>query len=186
MLKKKAITLGATDAKVISVKSIPVDPRIIELCKTPGCEGFGQCANCPPHVMDAKMAARWITSFDRGLVIKLDLLPSQIMDSDYLIHFRKMFMMVTALERIAKQRGFGGATALGAGSCKPVFCPEKPCAVLKGKDCSYAHLARPSLEAIGINVFQLCRTLGWSIHKILRDTDPKTIPSASLVGLVLF
>ena len=186
MLSKKAISLGATDAKVIGVGTIPLEAAIADLCKSPKCEGYGQCANCPPHTMDVQTSLKWINTFQRGLVIKLELLPSQIMGSHYLSHFKKLFVIVTALERAAKRRGFIRATALGAGSCKPVFCPHKPCSVLEGNTCRYPHLARPSLEAIGINVFELCKAIGWPMHRILRDTDPNTIPFASLVGLVLF
>ena len=183
-LIQRAIELGASDAKIIDTSSIPLDPAITQFCSR--CEGYGQCANCPPHAMDIHAAMRWVKGFERACVIKLDLEPRQLTAPEHMLHFRKIFTMVSALERVAREMGSGDASALGAGSCKPVFCPDTPCAVLEGKECPYPHLAKPSLEAIGINVFQLCGIIEWPLHKILRDTDPETIPSASLVGLVLF
>ena len=178
--------MGATDAKIISVANIPLDAEVADLCKSPGCEGYGQCANCPPHTMDVHTAAKWLNTFRRGLAIRLKLLPCQVTGSHYLSHFRRLFQIVTALERAAERQGFTHTAALGAGSCKPVLCPDEPCRVLAGDSCCYPHLARPSLEAIGINVFELCKTIGWPLNRILRDTDPDTISFASLIGLVLF
>jgi len=185
MLIRKAISLGASDARMIPIDQVHVDPSIVDLCMSPRCSGYAQCANCPPFVMDPQTAKRWITNYNEALLLKKDFDPFDLLAHDHMEHFREMFLMVTAMERLAMKRGFKDAAALGAGSCKPVFCPERDCAVLEGKPCPYPHLARPSLEALGINVFDLAKKVGWQMYKILRETDPNTVPSASLVGMVL-
>jgi len=82
--------------------------------------------------------------------------------------------------------GYALSKGLAAGSCKTVFCRDIPCeALINERKCRYPSLARPSMEALGINVFRLVKDVGWEIHTILRDSDPKDIPSAMLAGLVL-
>ncbi len=186
MLIKTAISMGATDASIISTGEIPVEKSVVEMCESPRCEGYGQCANCPPHVMGPDEAIEWIRSYNKALVFRLDLAPEALLHDDYQRTFHKIFAISAAMEGIASRKGIINASGLGAGSCKPVFCPKQPCAVLEGGQCRYPHLARPSLEALGINVFKLAEKLGWKIHRFLRDTDPKSIPYAMLVGLVLF
>ena len=77
------------------------------------------------------------------------------------------------------------AYGLAAGSCKPVFCKKQPCQVLDEEACRYPKLARPSMEAVGINVFKLAKEVGWEIHKIVEDSKPEDIPSGMLTGLLL-
>lgn len=52
-------------------------------------------------------------------------------------------------------------------------------------ECRFPTLARPSMEAVGINVFKLIQDVGWEIYPITRDSDPESIPSGALAGLVL-
>jgi len=185
MLIRKAISLGASEALLISTDILSIQDEIIEMCRAPKCEGFGQCANCPPHVMGPAEARKWIKNFSEALLVKQDLPPSDLFGPNEMERFQRMFTLVTSLEKIARNRGFEQATGLGAGSCKPVFCPEDVCSVLQGKACRLPHLARPYLEALGINVFELAKSVGWPMNKILRETDPRTVSSAALIGMVL-
>ena len=55
----------------------------------------------------------------------------------------------------------------------------------KDKECRFPSLARPSMEAVGINVFKLMQDVGWEIQPITKDTDPDSIPGGILAGMVL-
>lgn len=185
-LETRARGLGASRAVVVSVSRIPVEEAVAALCRRPRCPGYGQSANCPPHTLTPEMARPWIRSFDRALVFKKDVPPAQLLSETRNERFREIYETAVALEAWAEAKWGFSAAALAAGSCKPVFCPDRPCASLTPSGtCRFPHLARPSMEALGINVFALARSVGWRIHFIGRDTDPAAVPSAMLAGMVL-
>ena len=184
-LIEKAIRLGASDAKRISTREIIVEPELVELCKPPRCKGYGQSANCPPHAMDPQGAQAMIHAHTWALLFKVDLPPIRLLSKDHHREFLRIFMTAGVLEQTARQLGLPSSYGLGAGSCKVVFCNNRPCAKLEGKPCLYPRLARPSLEAIGINVFKLASLVHWPIHRITRDSDPNEVPSAMLMGMVI-
>ncbi len=185
ILINKAIRLGASDAKVIRTNGIIIEPHLVELCKPPGCQGYGKCANCPPHAMGPQEARAMIESHTWALLFKIDLPPESLLSESHHREFRKVFMISGALEQAARQLGLASPYGLGAGSCKVAFCNGVPCAQLQAKPCLYPKVARPSPEAIGINLFKLASLVGWPIHRIGRDSDPKKIPSAMLMGMVI-
>ncbi len=185
-LQQEAIRLGATDSKVINAKDIPIEDAIVEMCRPPACDSYGTCANCPPFVMTPKEARIWISHFDKGIFFKIDLEPELLFSERQFRPFERIFRIASQLEQRSKELGWKHSWTLAAGSCKPVFCPDAPCeALIDGGKCRFPDLARPSMEAIGINVFRLAGKVGWSIHRITRAADPKQIPSAMLAGIVL-
>ena len=186
LLQREARALGASDAAVIQAKEIPIEDAIVELCRPPACQSYGTSANCPPFVMSPGDARTWIAEFDSGLFFKVDVPPETLFTKEHDRPFRKIFQIASRLAQRATERGWTNTGRLGAGSCKSLFCPEKPCAALGNTGtCCFPDLARPSMEAIGINVFTLARIVGWRIHQILRTTDPHTIPTAMIAGMVL-
>ncbi len=185
-LIERAKALGADDARLISTDVIVVEPQLIELCKSPGCEGYGKSANCPPHVMSPKEAIFLINNYHQALVFKTHHSPEALLGEKHHREFRKIFLICSALERKIARLGDYSPFGLGAGSCKPVFCEKSPCAVLEGGECPHPELARPSMEALGVNVFKLAEEVGWEIHRMVRNSDPGKIPSAMLMGMVLF
>ncbi|MBK5099947.1 MAG: DUF2284 domain-containing protein [Desulfobacteraceae bacterium] len=184
--QQKAIELGASDAKIISPDMISIEDEIIEMCKAPLCEGYGKSANCPPHVMRPTEARVWIQGFHAAVVFKIDVAPELLLSNERFDSFREVYVISAGLEAFSQDRGYLLSRGLAAGSCRPVFCNNIACAALTDeKQCRYPSLARPSMEALGINVFQLAKNLGWEIHPLLRDSDPKDAPTAMLAGLVL-
>ena len=186
LLQREARALGASDAAIIQAEDIPVENAIVELCRPPACPSYGTSANCPPFVMSPEDARTWITEFEIALFFKIDVPPEILFTKKHNRPFRKIFQITSRLEQRAAERGWTHTGGLGAGSCKSLFCPEKPCAALENTGtCCFPDLARPSMEAVGINVFTLARIVGWPIHQILRTTDPHTIPAAMIAGMVL-
>jgi len=186
ILQQEAMRLGATDSKVIKAADIPVEDAIVEMCRPPACDGYGKSANCPPFVMGPPEARAWISQFDKAVFFKIDVEPELLFSEEQFGPFRDIFMIVARLEHRAIELGWKGSRGLGAGSCKPVFCPDVPCAALTGEGkCRFPDVARPSIEALGVNVFKLAKRVHWPIHEITRATDPKEIPSALLTGIVL-
>ena len=185
-LKEEAIALGASDVRIIPADMVSIEDEIIEMCRPPFCEGYGQSANCPPHVMSPKEARQWIRPYHVALLFKIDVSPGVLFSEQGLEVFKKVFLISAGLEELSVGLGYALSKGLTAGSCKNVFCRDIPCeALINERECRYPSLARPSMEALGINVFRLVKDVGWEIHTILRDSDPNDIPSAMLAGLLL-
>jgi predicted metal-binding protein len=185
-LQRKALALGASDAKVIFSADIPVEDEVILFCKDPLCESYGKSIYCPPHVMTPESMRSVIGKSDKTLIFKLDLPPQKLLEENRFTHFRKIFKIAAELEQIAIDAGYTKSRGYAAGSCKPVFCPFYQCQALwDGKSCRYPSEARPSMEAVGISVFKLFESVGWEIHKITKNTDVADLPSGVLGGMVL-
>ncbi|MFC1830244.1 DUF2284 domain-containing protein [Thermodesulfobacteriota bacterium] len=185
-LKKSALELGANDAKIISTDMISIQDEIIELCQEPLCEGFGTSINCPPHAMKPAEFREAIQQYQNALLFKTDVSPEILLSEKRHEAFRKIYEIVTQLEILSIQGGYSQSRGLAAGSCKPVFCPDYECqALIDGASCRYDDLARPSMEALGINVFKLIEDVGWEIHHLASESDPAPAPGGVLAGLVL-
>lgn len=185
-LRDEALALGANAACVIPPILIQPEDSIVAMCRHPGCEGYGRCIHCPPHVMPPAEASSWLTRFQNGVFFKIDLPPEVLFSRERFDPFREVFRIASHLEARAGVLGFKDARALGAGSCKPVFCPERSCTALTtAGQCRFPGVARPSMEALGINVFRLAGLVNWPIHRITADSDPGKIPSAMLAGILL-
>ena len=184
--QQKAIELGASDVRIIFPDMISIEDEIIEMCKAPLCEGYGKSANCPPHVIRPTEAREWIRGYPEALLFKIDVPSELLLSEDRFDSFRKVYVIASGLEALSIEAGYTCSKGLAAGSCKAVFCYDMPCeALIHGKECRFPSLSRPSMEALGINVFQLVKEVGWEIHPILRDSDPKEVPNGMLTGLVL-
>lgn len=59
------------------------------------------------------------------------------------------------------------------------------CEVLRGGRCRFPLKARPSMEAVGIDVYRMVASSGWEIYPFGSDASPEDIPVANLAGLVL-
>jgi len=185
-LRKTAVELGADDVRIISTDGIPIEDRIVEMCRKPPCECYSMSANCPPHVMKPSKARKWMLSYEAALLFKMDVSPRILFSEESLDAFRKTYVVCTGLESLSREMGYARSKGLGAGPCKSVFCRDIPCAVLvDGGKCRYPSLARPSMEALGINVFRLVKDVGWKIYPILRNSNPEDVSSAMLAGLLL-
>jgi predicted metal-binding protein len=180
------LRLGASAARIIPAEIIPVEDEVIAMCREPLCPGYGQSAHCPPHGIPPQEARKRIKQFDRAVLFKLEVATEILLGPERYRAFKKVYQLVRKGEVLAVREGFSRSWGLAAGSCKPVFCPERPCRILEeGGPCRYPTLARPSMEAAGIQVFKLIREAGWEIASITRESDPQKIPKGLLAGLIL-
>jgi predicted metal-binding protein len=185
-LKKDALAMGSDDAKIISTDIISIQDEIIEICREPLCEGFGTSINCPPHAMKPARFREEIRQYPNALVFKTGVDPEILLSKERYAAFRKIYEIAARLETLCTDAGYSRSKGLAAGSCKPVFCPDYECqALIDGNSCRYNDLARPSMEALGINVFKLIEDVGWEIHRLTRVSDPASVPGGVLAGLVL-
>jgi predicted metal-binding protein len=186
-LVQHALALGVGDARLIASDRIQVEEKLARICEDPGCPGYGQGANCPPHVMQPAAFRALLQRYPEALVFKFDV-PTEILLGDERFEVARLVHETAAeLECRALSCGYAAARGLAAGSCKRIFCvEEKDCQVLATHSvCRHPNAARPSISGLGVNFFELARAVGWSIHRITRTSDPKEVPMGLMAGIVL-
>lgn len=189
--RKLAMELGATDAVIISAKDIPVDERVVLKCEIPRCFGYGTGANCPPNTLTPQETREYIAKYMYAVFFKKEVSPGIIVRDKTTIKervdvYQLVFEIVNRVESKAFYDGYYLAFGLAAGSCKHTYCGlEKDCLALKEGKCRHSLKSRPSMEAVGIDVYKLATKIGWDIYPIGSDAKPEDIPKGSLTGIVL-
>lgn len=189
--RKKALELGAADAKIITSDMIIIDERVRAKCLNPKCPSYGTNANCPPYAMNLDETRRIVSNFHFGIFTMIRT-PFEVMagqskaDQNARIRARmKSHEMISKLESQAFYDGYHLALGLADGPCKNVFCPNKECSALTpGQGCRHPLKSRPSMEAVGINAYGMAAAAGWDIYPIGRNT-PDERPVGTILGLVL-
>lgn len=133
-----------------------------------GCKNFGKRLTCPPYSPSPDETRKVLDEYSVAFLIKyegflgFDSYPPKVLKES--IHSLSLHVCdaVTAMERHAFLSGYYKAYSYGAHKC--VRCPD---CVLNGGDdrgaCRFATIARPSLEAAGIDVFKTAELAGLSI-----------------------
>ncbi len=188
-------TFGAADAKVIETKELVIDERVKMKCLIPICYRYGNSAFCPPNSPSVELMEKVIGKYKYGILIKHEVTPKRDFVNPgkgkiYLTriakHHRELMRLVAKLEIVAFNDGYYLAMGFGGGSCKAVLCKGAPCARLQGESCRFPLVARPSMESVGIDAFNIASKVGWEIYPIgPKDADPEQIPCALSVGLLL-
>lgn len=190
--RQRAIELGATDAKVINTKMIVIDERVRAKCLIPACSKSGICGHCPPYTLDLDVMRKIVNNFHYALFSKIEVASEEITVPRVLKngqHVRTVINnheIVSKIEAEAFYDGYYLAMALADGSCKSYFCPDIDCsALLPGQACRHPRRARPSMEALGIDVYLLATRVGWSVYPIGRNTSAMDVPYGMSLGIVL-
>ena len=189
--QEMAIELGATRAKIVRADEIPVDERVTMKCQIPLCFGYGVGANCPPNTMKPAELRALLEKY-RWAVFFVKEIPSEVVVRDKatikerVAAYQDVYKIVNGVESAAFYDGHYLAFGLGAGSCRHTFCGlQEDCAVLKGTKCRFSLRSRPSMEAVGIDVFRMLLSAGWSVYPIGSDAKPDEIPCGVLAGIVI-
>jgi predicted metal-binding protein len=189
--RDKAFEMGASHAAIIKVDQIPVDDRVTLKCRVPRCFGYGVSANCPPNALKPSELREHLANFRWAVFFTKDVAPEVIVrDRDTIKErvavYKDIYTIVSELESMAFYDGHYFAFGLGAGSCRHTFCgQEKTCLALQGERCRFSLIARPSMEAVGIDVYRMVATAGWDIYPIGSGTKPAMIPKGTLAGIVI-
>jgi predicted metal-binding protein len=188
--KQKAIELGAAQAEIIPAQWVQVDERVRLKCLIPRCFNYGQCAYCPPDTPEPEFMRQAFSRFHWALLFRSDVVPIE----DYADinryspngakHGRQSREIIGAVEVMAFADGYYLAMGFGSGSCRDSLCGTMLCQVLDSGRCRFPLKARPSMEAVGIDVYGLAAKVGWQIYPIYNGVDPEQVPCASTVGVV--
>jgi predicted metal-binding protein len=159
-LINKALELGATEAKLIDTRQIVFDPRSLFKCRF-GCNRWGRFWTCPPHLALSQEEFRQaFAQYSQALIIKAKN-PKTGQD------------VALALEKDA-MLSHGAQFAFAMVLC--VQCEE--CAY--PEPCRFPHLARPSMDAYGIDIRKTLEPLGYEVEF---DQEGKLLPA--WYGMVL-
>ena len=189
-LRQNAIALGASMAEVIPADWVRIDERVRLKCAIPLCPHYNRCFFCPPHTPSPEDMRKALSRYSRAILFALDVVPAE--------HFtgrstersaasawaRRCFEIVGRIETLALGSGYYLAMGFGQASCRKALCGQEKCLMLEGGACPYPLKARPSMEAVGIDVYGLVTQVGWDIYPIYRSVNPKEVPRALSVGIV--
>jgi predicted metal-binding protein len=198
VLCKFAKDLGATNAKPFNAKDVVIDERVKMKCRVPPCKDYGKNLMCPPYVMSTKELRDILSKYEWALLIQVEApfntdvkneisqtgdVASLYRNKEFMIAFGSNFgsnfnllhLIINKVEAKASMLGYRFATGFKAGACK--LCSE--CVVENsGKHCRHPYQARPSMEAVGIDVLKTAEIAGLPV-----DFPPKD--KAVWNGLVL-
>lgn len=192
ILKQKAIELGAAGAEIIEASQLVVDERVRLKCTIPRCLRAGETPNCPPYLPDLDFIRKAFARYSYAVLFKTLIAPIEEftpghtkdkngLDHTLLFHL-KTSKIVYEVEKLAYRKGYYLAMGLGGGSCKDYLCHGQVCQYKDSGRCRFPNRARPAMEAMGIDVFDIIRKVGWDAYPLL--DAPEKIPCATSVGMV--
>lgn len=195
---------GAADAKIIPASRVIVDPRVRLKCLVPPCPLSGTCRFCPPHGYSAEQTRKRVARYENALffhvAVDRDVIcrpevgdgvrQYRVDDKGRLLvvgaYQLLVYQIVALVEKQARERGCRPAGYVAA-ACKELLCfLHDDCPVLARKGaCRHPDLARPAMEASGMDVYKMAAGAGWDIYPIGRSLSPGDVERAMLLGLVL-
>ena len=142
-----AVERGAGDARVIAARSVRTAAWVRMKCQF-GCGGYGKRLTCPPLTPGPDETARVVACYRTAILIHCH-------DNNETIND-----IIPRLERKVFLAGHYKALGLGSGPCH--LCST--CKVTAR--CVHPHLARPAMEACGIDVYATARANGFHIEVV--------------------
>lgn len=151
---------GYTDYRWIDPRDIIVAQWVRMKC-TFGCGSYGRNASCPPNVPSVPECRRFFDEYTAGAILHFE----QAVDKpeDRFKWSREVNEDLLALERAVFLAGHERAFLLFMDSCR--LCSS--CTALR-TDCKRPDAARPSLEAMAVDVYSTVRQHGYPIQ-VLTD-----------------
>ncbi len=158
----KALKLGAAETKVMKTRGVFVKDWVRLKCQF-GCGGYGQCLTCPPYSPTPEEMRRVLNDYSTAILVR------------FLPEWDDTHKVMAKLERDAFLSGYYSALGLASGPCP--FC--RKCNL---KRCTHPDLARPSMEACGIDVYATARGAGFPIEVVRTRRETPTYFGLLLVA----
>ncbi|UCC57947.1 MAG: DUF2284 domain-containing protein [Candidatus Bathyarchaeum sp.] len=189
VLCKLAKELGAANAVPFNATDVVVDERVRLKCLVPPCKDYGTNLMCPPYVMSVQEFREVLSKYEWAILIQVEAPIKADMKNEvqqtgdvaglyeskkFLDAFRKNFghnfgqlhRIINKVEAQASMLGYRFATGFKAGTC--TLCSE--CIIKNSKEtCRHPYRSRPSMEAVGIDVFKTAEAAGLPIDFPLKD-----------------
>lgn len=184
--KQQALELGAAAAEIIPSDWVSVDERVRMKCFVPRCLRVGETPNCPPYTPELDLVRKALSNYKWAILFKVEMDPSDYLPTKgsrrSLDFHGKVGEIVYQIERLAYKDGYDLAMGFGGGSCKDYLCKGMICQFLDAGRCRFPLRARPAMEAMGIDVFDLLNKVGWRAYPLLDDLNQ--VPYATSVGII--
>lgn len=133
------------------------EERIRRYCIENRCGCHDANHMCPPRVGSLEEVEAVLQDFTKGVLLQYSRKVEVANDREGVIRTKLEFhRLVLRLERRLERRGMTGLWGLIGGNCE--LC--RTCTALEDKPCRHPEKARPSLEAIGVDVVGLLEKLG--------------------------
>lgn len=150
---------GCTRAELLLARDLDIDERVRMKCRMNVCGQYRQSLLCPPYVPELADVARMLARYNFAMLVQIT---QQVPDGNYREVFdnkkTELNNIILGLEKAAFRCGFTLALGLAAGHCE--LCPH--CAAKDGEPiCRNPQQARPSMEALGMDVEKTCRQIGF-------------------------
>ncbi len=178
-LRKRALELGATDAKVIPASKIVIEDRVVLKCKV-GCTSYGKTLMCPPFTPSAEEFRKIVAEYRYALFMKftskaeaetelqkvlsaqnaneLDKEDKEKLDK-FWASWKKdkadMLAAIIKLEKEAMRGGYALAVSFVSGACQ--VCDK---CQTESRVCIHPELTRISEDAVGVNVKKTAANAG--------------------------
>ena len=184
-LVSRARQLGALSAAPLPAAAVVVDERVRLKCRVPLCSHYGHNLMCPPNVMAPDETGAVLRRYDDVLVVQgeIPITQQQVTDTCESLPYAEAhdqidglgalrdsqndFMaLMTALESDAFKMGYRYAAAFSGGEC--VLC-EECVGQSSGEPCRHPFAARPSMEAVGIDVVATAEAAGLHVELPAED-----------------
>ncbi len=199
--KEKVVELGASAAEVIPASYVLVEERVRMKCLVPRCGALrdGGTPYCPPNTPEPDFMRkvfsqyRWAVMFKRDIpnvadytvvsdAVRKERLANPVTREGF---HEKTHDLVNQLESYVQSQGYDMALGFAGGSCKGNLCHGVKCGVILNGSCRFPLRARPSLEGVGIDVFDLANKVGWNTYMMRGvEPEPETIPCGTSIGIV--
>jgi predicted metal-binding protein len=186
-----AVEMGASDSIIIPSKWVKFDERVRLKCQVPGCHLYGSSPNCPPYTPEIDFMRKTMKRYRWAVLVKYDVPHKEdFVDQkkwlkDHEKHQGKMHDIVSAVESIASNDGYYFAVGFSSGGCKTALCSGLVCKFLDSGRCRFPLKARPSMEGVGIDAFDIITRAGWEVYPIgSRYAKPDSIKCAVSAGII--
>ena len=160
-------------------------------CQIPRCFGYGAGAQCPPNTMKPAELRELLAKYKWAVFFIKDVPPEVIIRDRSTIKerveaYQQVYSIVSEVESAAFYDGHYLAFGFAAGSCRHTFCGQLPdCQAMKGDKCRFPLKSRPSMEAVGIDVYRMVAMEGWDIYPIGSGAKAPDVPKGTLAGIVI-
>ena len=192
---RMALDLGAAGAAIVPASYTTIDERVRLKCFVPRCPRYGETPNCPPHTPSLSEVRAALSLYSWAIVVKseirsiIDYVPvhkdKPTRNRKTLDFHSETSKIVAEIEGAAYRDGYHLAAGFGGGSCKDYLCAGQICQFMDSGRCRFPLRARPAMEAMGIDVIELTKRLGWTIYPLsYAEQNPECIPFGVSVGMV--
>ncbi len=160
VLQQFALKTGATRVGVMDTENVVIREQVRLKCRVPLCKSYNRNLMCPPNVMEPDEFKKVLACYGKALLMQKEGAVEPGQEQDRAVIFKpanELHQLVNEVEREAFHTGFRFAAGFIGGSCK--LCDE--CVTVgSGLPCKYPFKARPSMEAMGIDVFETAQNAG--------------------------